>query len=172
MSSSRLVIRELLPQDEDAFLAAVETWHGESLTWLSFEWHPAMTHEEHLKILSDHKNSINIPSDFVASTMLYGFVDGAIVGRVHVRHELNAKLLMRGGHMGYAVAPCFRGKGYGFLLARFGLHYLKTKLMINDVLITCNEDNLASVKIIEKLGAKLENIEPDSQGVPTRRYWI
>lgn len=175
MSSSThqsINVRELGPDDIEAFLNAVEDWNGESLSWLTFEWHPAMSHDEHLKILSDHKNGINIPADFVPSTMLYGFVNGEIVGRVHLRHQLNDKLLLRGGHMGYAVAPRFRGHGYGYALARAGVVYLKKRLHVKDVLITCDENNTNSIKIIEKLGAQLENVIPDSQGVPTRRYWI
>lgn len=169
---SKLLVRELSDNDEAAFISAVQDWSGEDLSWLTFEWHPSMSHQEHLKILSDHRKGINIPSDFVPSTMLYGFVDQIIIGRVHVRHTLNDNLLKRGGHMGYAVSPRFRGQGYGLSLAKAGLLYLQSHLKIEDVLITCDEKNIPSIKIIEALNAKLENTVPDSKGVPTRRYWI
>ena len=50
--------------------------------------------------------------------------------------------------------------------------YLQSHLKVEDVLITCDEKNIPSIKIIEALNAKLENTVPDSKGVPTRRYWI
>tara|TARA_R110000868_G_scaffold104087_5_gene286281 strand:+ start:10082 stop:10573 length:492 start_codon:yes stop_codon:yes gene_type:complete len=160
------------PDDESAFLSAVSDWEGEDLAWLTFDWDPTMSHEQHLKILSDHHHGINLPSDFVASTMLYGFVGDKIIGRVHVRHTLNDNLLKRGGHMGYAVSPRFRGHGYGLSLAKAGLEFLTKNLKVKDVLITCDEKNNPSIKIIEALGAKLENTVPDAKGVPTRRYWL
>jgi len=134
--------------------------------------HLAIFHDEHLNILLYNQRGRNIPADFVASTMLYGFTGDVIIVRVHVRHALNEKLLLRGGHMGYSVAPSFRSQGYGLLLARAGLKYLKENLKIKNVLITCDAENISSIKIIEKLGARLENIIPDSQGVATRRYWV
>ena len=172
MVKENLLVRNLTLDDESSFLDAVQSWQGEDLTWLTFIWHPAMSHEEHLKILHDNQLGRNIPPDFVASTMLYGFVGKTIIGRVHVRHALNPKLLLRGGHMGYSVAPAFRGKGYGFLLAKAGLQYLRENLKVDNVLITCDAENKPSIKIIEKLGARLENVVPDSQGVATRRYWV
>jgi predicted acetyltransferase len=165
-------VRELREGDEAAFLDAVEDWRDEDLSWLTFHWHPVMSHEEHLQILADHKSGVGVPEDFVPSTMLYGFVDGVIVGRVHVRHRLNDNLLRRGGHMGYSVAPRFRGKGYGHALAQAGVWYLRERLNIADILITCNDDHLASIKIIERLGARLEDVYADPRGFVTRRYWI
>lgn len=168
----KLIVRMLGEQDESAFLSAVTDWEGEELSWLTFDWDPTMSHQDHLKILMNHHKGINLPSDFVASTMLYGFVGNQIIGRVHLRHTLNDNLLKRGGHMGYAVSPRFRGKGLGLGLAQAGLLYLKENLKVKDVLITCDEKNAPSIKIIETLGAKYENTVPDAKGVPTRRYWV
>ncbi|MFD6812884.1 GNAT family N-acetyltransferase [Enteractinococcus coprophilus] len=39
-------------------------------------------------------------------------VDGEIIGRVSTRHKLNEYLLNFDGHIGYAIAPEFRGRGY------------------------------------------------------------
>ena len=52
----------------------------------------------------------------------------------------------------------------------------KAKQMgLNKVLITCNDDNFASRKVIERNNGKLENIIEniiDGKKVQTRRYWI
>lgn len=45
------------------------------------------------------------------------------------------------------------------------------KLNINQVLITCDKDNVASAKTIINNGSKLENELPEGSGI-TQRYWI
>jgi predicted acetyltransferase len=41
------------------------------------------------------------------------------------------------------------------------------------VLVTCDEDNIASAKIIERNGGVLEDMyQEDETAVPKRRYWI
>ncbi|MEY3855926.1 MAG: hypothetical protein RJA45_396, partial [Actinomycetota bacterium] len=42
---------------------------------------------------------------------------------------------------------------------------------IHRVLITCNDDNIGSMKVIEKHGGVLEN-KVDENGRLLRRYWI
>ena len=49
------------------------------------------------------------------------------------------------------------------------------KLGLKKVLITCNDDNFASIKVVEKNGAVLENKVTNKikgKEVLTRRYWI
>ena len=52
------------------------------------------------------------------------------------------------GHIGYDIAPSFRGRGYGKQMLKFALIEAK-KLGITKVLITANEDNYASRRVIE-----------------------
>ncbi len=170
--SEPLSVRELAQDDEQAFLNSLNDWSLEDRSWMTFDWKPGMSHQEHLKILENQRNGVNLPAHLVACTMLYGFVGQEIIGRVHLRHELNQNLLERGGHMGYAVSKKFRSNGYGLALAKAGLEYLKSKLLVKDVLITCAKDNQASIHIIENLGGKLENIIDDKDGVATCRYWV
>ncbi|WP_446899870.1 GNAT family N-acetyltransferase [Clostridium sp. LBM24168] len=91
-----------------------------------------------------------------------------------MRHKLTDELLKRGGHIGYGVRYSKWNKGYGTELLRQAL--LKSKSMnLHDVLITCNDDNIGSSKIIEKNGGLLENkLENKVNGkqILTRRYWI
>lgn len=171
-TNSSLIIRELGPQDERSFLNSLLEWSHEDRSWMTFDWKPGMSHEEHLKILYNHKNNINLPSHFVASTMLYGFLEDQIIGRVHLRHELNENLRLRGGHMGYAVSQKFRKHGFGLALAKAGYQYLSLQLQVDKVLITCATTNTGSVQIIESLGAKLENVLKDENGIDTCRYWV
>ena len=43
---------------------------------------------------------------------------------------------------------------------------------LDRVLITCDDDNVASIKLIESCGGVLENLILTDDGTPTRRYWI
>jgi predicted acetyltransferase len=38
--------------------------------------------------------------------------------------------------------------------------------------VTCDDDNLASATIIERLGGVLDDVRPDPDVPPKRRYWI
>ena len=113
-----------------------------------------------------------IAPDRVPSTFLLAEVDGDIVGRVSIRHELNAYLASVGGHIGYAVRPAHRRRGYARSILRQSLE-LASGVGLHRVLITCDDDNVASVRLIESFGATLENVLGAGSGSsPTRRYWI
>ena len=115
---------------------------------------------------------LDIAPDRVPSTFLLACVDGDIVGRVSIRHELNAYLTSVGGHIGYAVRPAYRRRGYARSILRQSLE-LARDIGLCRVLITCDDDNAASVRLIESFGGRLENvIATDAGSMPTRRYWI
>ena len=77
-----------------------------------------------------------------------------------------------GGHIGYAVVPRERRKGYGTEMLRLGLEKAK-KLGIKKALVTSDETNIGSKKIIEKNGGVLENQVPNPEtGIDKFRYWI
>lgn len=170
--SSKLELRELTLEDEKAFLAGYKDWASDDVSWYTSVWKPGMTHSEHLAILQDQKDKNKIPETRVPSTMLYGFVRGEIVGRLNLRHELNAFLLERGGHIGYAVSVLYRKKGYASQMFVQGLAYCR-KLGLQKVLITCADDNIPSMKIIENFGGSFENriFDVDDNEL-VRRYWI
>ncbi len=79
---------------------------------------------------------------------------------------------LEAGHIGYDIAPSFRGRGYGKQMLKLALPEIK-KLGIEKALITADEDNYASRKVIEANGGQLENI---IQGKvlpnPLARYWV
>jgi predicted acetyltransferase len=62
-----------------------------------------------------------MPADRVPATFLVADVDGAIVGRVSIRHELNDHLTHFGGHIGYGVRPAHRRRGYATEILRQSL---------------------------------------------------
>lgn len=167
-----LVLRELEKDDERAFLKWVDDWKNEDPAWATFAWAPGMSHSDHLQKLEDQKHQSRIQANRVPSTMLYGFLDKQIVGRFNIRHSLNDFLLHRGGHVGYAVSPRFRKRGFATAMFRQGMVSCQA-LGLSRILITCGNDNVASWRTIEKFGGSLENrISDGESGEIVRRYWL
>ena len=104
---------------------------------------------------------------------LHWLTDGdAFIGEASIRHQLNAHLLQEGGHIGYGIRPSRRRQGYGKRILALALAECR-RLGIERVLVTCLDANIASAKIIEANGGRLENMisAPSGHG-PLRRYWI
>lgn len=98
--------------------------------------------------------------------------DTTIIGVVRLRHRLTPSLHLEGGHIGYDIRPSERNKGYGTLQLALTLEKARQR-GLSRVLVTCDTDNVASAKIIQKNGGQFEgeSISPDS-GQPVSRYWI
>lgn len=92
------------------------------------------------------------------------------VGAVNIRHYLNDKLLLNGGHIGDGVRPSERRKGIATEMIALALRECR-KLGISRVLMVCDRDNAGSAKSIRKNGGVLEN-EVLVDGVWEQRYWF
>jgi len=103
---------------------------------------------------------------WVPATHLW-WVDGSMfLGRLSIRHRLTPWLLDYSGHIGYDVRPSARRKGHATAMLRAALPWCRD-LGIDPVLVTCDADNVASRKVIEKNGGVFE----DQRDVKLR-YWI
>ena len=106
------------------------------------------------------------PPAWVTGTYLWMVVDDTVVGRVSLRHELTPWLLEVGGHIGYAVRPSARRRGYATAaLAR--VLPVAADLGIDPALVTCDEDNIGSRKAIEANGGVLEDVRNGKL-----RFWV
>jgi len=103
---------------------------------------------------------------YVPQTRYWLFVDGRPVGIGKLRPCLNDNLRRIGGHIGYTIRPSERGKGYGNLILRELVKKARER-GVEEVLLTCSEDNSRSRKVIEHNGGELQDI---SEG--ECRYWI
>ncbi|HZU67854.1 MAG TPA: GNAT family N-acetyltransferase [Ktedonobacteraceae bacterium] len=113
-----------------------------------------------------------LPSEWVPSSDFWLIENDEYIGRLSVRHELNDRLMKVGGHIGYEIRPSKRRRGYGSQILKLGLQKAK-ELGLYRVLLTCDENNIGSKKIIEKNGGQFENaIKSDDSPVKKLRYWI
>lgn len=128
---------------------------------------------KYLEDLEDTRRGRNLPEGRVPATFLVAKAEGDLVGRVSIRHSLNPFLRAVGGHIGYAVRPQFRGRGYAQRILTLSLIEAKG-LGISSVLLTCDDHNRASQRTIEKCGGVLEAPLAVDAGTVNKklRYWI
>jgi predicted acetyltransferase len=97
---------------------------------------------------------------------------GRVVGRANIHHRLTPALEVFGGNIGYSIRPSERGKGYATKALALALARAR-KLGITEALLTCADDNIASIRVIEKNGGRLvDRVPREGTTTPTRRYRI
>lgn len=168
---SELILRLPREDEEEEFLQAHRATSPEVPTFLH-HYREGMPFRRYLQALEDQRLGTNLPPRYVPTTFLFAFLESRIVGRVSIRHSLNNFLLRIGGHIGYVIVPEFRRRGYATRLLGLALGIARRELGIGRVLVTCADDNVGSIRTIEKNGGILENTVPGLDGRPLRRYWI
>lgn len=137
---------------------------------------PEMTWEEFavfLRRLESGAHEEGLPPRRVPQSVYWLVRDGRVLlGSSHLRHRLTPMLEHEGGHIGYVIRPSERGKGYATLLLSLTLEKAR-EMGLPGVLITCDDDNIASARVIEKNGGQLLNkVVSRISGKQVRRYWI
>ncbi len=91
---------------------------------------------------------------------------GEVVGFLAIRTRLNDWLLNEGGHIGYGVRPSRRREGHASRALALAVRRA-AELGIERALVTCDDDNLASARTIERNAGVYEDTRNGK-----RRYWI
>ena len=170
---SDLTLRRPREDEEEEFLRAHRATSPDVPSFLHY-YKEGMAFRRYLEVLAEQERGINLPSpQHVPSTFLFAFAGTRIVGRTSIRHTLNEFLEREGGNMGYVVVPEFRRQGYATAILRLALQIAREKCGVDRLLVTCDDDNVASIRTIEKNGGILDNVVtgPDLEK-PIRRYWI
>ena len=123
--------------------------------------------------IEEFKQAETNPKEGLVPATLYFAYDkerNIIVGAVQIRHYLNEHLRYSGGHIGDGIRPSERRKGYATEM--IGLALKKCKEMgINEVMISCNKNNVGSRKTILNNGGVHEKDVVDD-GETLEVYWI
>lgn len=128
--------------------------------------------EDWLEELNKRSCEDTVPKGLVPSSTYLGVreKDNYIVGMIDIRHYLNEYLTQVGGNIGYSVRKSERNKGYAKQMLKLALEKCKD-LKMKKVLVTCDEDNIASEKVILSAEAKFEDIR-NINGENKKRFWI
>lgn len=129
-------------------------------------------YDEWLNVLKSYSKEETCPEGFVPATVLIYVNDdeSKVYGIINMRLKLNDYLMNFGGHIGYSIVQSERRKGYAKSMLKEALVYYREN-NYEKVLITCDINNIGSMKTIMSCGGVLENIV-DKENGRTRRYWI
>lgn len=122
--------------------------------------------QDQLIVREQESRGENLPNYKVPQSIYWFYINESPAGMVKIRHYLNDSLREHGGHIGYALASKYRGKGYGNKMLHLALTEAK-KLGIQEILLVCDPHNYASEAVITNNGGILEK-KTDTEAL----YWI
>jgi predicted acetyltransferase len=106
---------------------------------------------------------------------LFWISDGDFSGTINLRYQPGTEALPPyiSGHIGYGVVPWKRRRGYATRALAMILPLCR-KQGLKRVLVTCDEDNIASRRVIEANGGEFDGTEPHplTAGKLKLRYWV
>ena len=132
-----------------------------------FAWAAGAAPDDFAQYVSGLHQRQTVPLEgFVEDSTFWFIQNDEMVGRISVRHRLNESLRQVGGNIGYVVRPSMRGKGIATQILASMLNLPEVR-QIARLLLTCDIDNVASVRTIEKNGGIFERVVG-----PKKHFWI
>jgi predicted acetyltransferase len=129
---------------------------------------------EFIQKCKDYERPETLPADKVIATQFL-YVrkrDNRLLGMLQVRHYFNEYLSKFGGHIGYSIRPSERRKGYAKEMLKSALPFCR-EINLKKILITCNDNNIASEKTILSNGGIYEsNVFELGENINLKRFWI
>lgn len=119
-------------------------------------------------MLINNSNGIDLEEGYVPDTYYFLWDNEDIVGLFKIRHYLNDFLRNGPGHIGYCVLKEYRGQGYATMGLKLAIEEAKKIIPEDEIYMSINKDNLASLKVQEKCGAVVVSETADGSGYLTR----
>ncbi|MBN1969310.1 MAG: GNAT family N-acetyltransferase [Candidatus Delongbacteria bacterium] len=114
----------------------------------------------------------DVPEGKLKFLAFWFFIDDKMVGSSRLRPILNEDFEFEGGHIGYDVRPSLRKSGIGTEILKLTLKKA-AEYGLSEVIITCDDENVGSYKIIENNGGVLINKAVSKRdGKLIRRYKV
>ncbi|OGJ49965.1 hypothetical protein A2483_01565 [Candidatus Peregrinibacteria bacterium RIFOXYC2_FULL_33_13] len=159
---------------KNSFIKAVMEYQKEGYRYIDLNVYELKNDfPSYLKSLANHEKGINLINYQVPQITFWLVKNTEFIGSTRIRLKLNDRYHKQGGNIGYDIRPSERKKGYGNNLLRLALKKAK-KTGLKKALLTCQKDNIASQKIIERNGGiKIKESEKDKHYSPEKtKYWI
>ncbi len=164
---------QLVPPTErcrESFLAALQEFRHEGLSWWLGSDLETAERDFAAFVATRLADASRRSETLVPKTHLWALSDEQFVGRISIHHELNDALRIEGGHIGYDTVPSFRGRGVATEMLRQALPVART-LGLPIVLLTCDDTNVASIRVIERNGGSLRETKSLAPNRPLKRYY-
>ncbi len=128
--------------------------------------------DAYLRRIQENSLGLNVRPGYVPGSVFWLVQGWRVLGQCSLRHYLTPKLQQEGGHIGYAIRPSQRSRGYGTIILSLVLEEARL-LQINPVRITCDTDNVASARVIEKNKGRLSGYAQSTiSDKQISQYWI
>ncbi|MFF5295819.1 GNAT family N-acetyltransferase [Paractinoplanes globisporus] len=149
-----------LPADQTNIGMYIRTYDG---IWESLEGFSRFVAD----VRAQEREDTPRPPGFVPTTSLWWVEGDEYLGRLGIRHRLApGQIGERNGHIGYDVRPSARRRGHAAAMLAAALP-IAGSLGLPQVLITCDHDNEASRRTIERNGGVLHDRLDEKL-----RYWL
>jgi predicted acetyltransferase len=140
---------------------------GQAIRAHAGRWAEPVEFTRYLRELEDDtREESPRPAGRVPQTMLWWVSGDEYLGQISIRHRLTVRLREIGGHIGHDIRPSARRRGHATAMLAAALPVARS-LGINPALLTCDENNIASRKVIEANGGVLEDVRSGQL-----RYWV
>jgi predicted acetyltransferase len=164
-------LRKPRPDDEDAFLKARSSVPADNPTFLR-DYRQDMTYIDFLRLLEDHSAGRGTAADVAPSSFLLRSILDASLDALYSPHTHSTTRKVA-GHIGYASSSEFRNavtRRKSFTRRSASAY---DELGLDRVMVTCDDDNAASIRVIEKSGGIFQDTYQYAMlRRPKRRYWI
>lgn len=152
-----LFVRDI-PEDENGF---INDYHG--ISGEKFK-------TEALSEMINFSNGIGLPEGFVPESFYFFWEDDTIIGQLRIRHHLCESLINGSGHIGYYIAPEYRGRGYGTKLMALAIKKASKIVPEEEIYLRVNRDNPASLRCMLKNGGYIHHEDDDHYYVRVKKY--
>lgn len=153
-NSDRLFFREFTSDDYDLFASVFSNEQVMRYAYLDCLTDPAAIRAYFDEVLSNNRTESGRGAHEFA---VFSKTDSTFIGFADIMLKYQ-KDQIQYGEIGYFLLPACWGKGYGAEAAEFLIQFAFHSLGLHKVVATCNAQNTASEKIMQKVGMVREGV--------------